>query len=108
MNAQFDGGYYDAQHRDGRYATVYAKTPPATIAMNAYSVALVAAIMGLERGARVLDLGSGSGLMVAAWRDAGYDAYGLEISETAVARNLGVARTTVRNYLDGKHKERRA
>lgn len=27
---------------------------------------------------------------------------------SAVARNLGVARTTVRNYLDGKHKERRA
>lgn len=29
-------------------------------------------------------------------------------SVAAVARNLGVSVSTLRNYLDGKHKERRA
>jgi SAM-dependent methyltransferase len=40
---------------------------------------------GLERGARVLDIGAGPGRMVAALSEAGYDAAGIEPSRRSVA-----------------------
>lgn len=53
--------------------------------------AVRAAIQGLPKGAKILDIGSGLGYLAYALADVGYDTVGLDISENAV----GNARTPV-------------
>lgn len=77
--------YYERQYAEGgEYHSVYSEIPQHAVAMNRYCAALVAALLDMPPGARVLDLGSGYGAMVHAWQELGYTARGLELSEAAV------------------------
>lgn len=51
--------------------------------------AVLAEVLGLPRGARVLDVGCGNGRHVAALRDAGYEALGLDLSPEVLAGGVG-------------------
>lgn len=100
--------YYERQYADGgEYHSTYSQIPQHAVAMNRYCAALVVTLLDLPPGARVLDLGSGYGAMLLAWRDLGYEMRGLEISEAAahdsvLSKHIDVGDATdLSRYADG-------
>lgn len=82
------------------FATVVARTataPGHPVVRRAQLALVPAADLGgvLPTGSRVLDLGAASGHAVAAFRDAGLDAHGLEVSKAAVETAQRLGRGTV-------------
>lgn len=81
------GEWYEHEYSHGWYRNQYITNPLDQWAResNRFIVDCMIAFTGINREAKILDLGSGVGHLISAWKERGfYRVYGIEISETAV------------------------
>lgn len=81
------GEWYESEYAAGWYRQAYIDAPMAQTAIESYryNVDMAVAHTGINRDAKILDLGSGVGHLIKAWKSRGfYNVWGIEISPTAV------------------------
>lgn len=78
--------HYDDSYASGQYAAKYNPDdrPFWAESVDDWTVAFTGAVLGLKPGSKVLDLGSGLGFIVEAWRRHGIKAEGVELSSVAI------------------------
>jgi SAM-dependent methyltransferase len=85
-NSKFiDGSWYEEQYSPGgMYYGIYKEHPEWAKQTDAFFVRIIYAVTGISKDTTVLDLGSGVGQYIQAWRNEGFNAHGIEISQTAI------------------------
>ena len=81
------GEWYEMEYSHGWYRKMYIEGVMPTHAIEAYryNVDMTIALTGLNRDAKILDLGAGVGNLMRAWKSRGFfNVSGIEISPTAV------------------------
>ncbi len=81
-----DGSWYDREYTTGHYRREYHRPHPQwAVEADRYCVDVVTMFTGCDKGIKILDLGSGTGHFMRAWKSRGFsNVSGIEISQVAV------------------------
>lgn len=85
-----DGSFYDWMYAENDYGGIYKPEglEQWAVETNRWVVHYVAGMLAVDCNAKVLDLGSGMGHYIRAWKDAGFsDVTGIEISKVAIDKS---------------------